>query len=98
MTTRQLKPGSADQEVDPMSTSGFNAVAPTGVRVSDADREAIAARLRHAAGEGRLTLAETDERLAGAYAARFAEDLDTLVRDLPPAADGRSDRGARPAS
>jgi len=54
------------------------------LRASDADREAIAERLRAAAGEGRLTLEEADERLAAAYAARTVAELAPLTADLPP--------------
>jgi Domain of unknown function (DUF1707)/2TM domain len=53
------------------------------LRVSDADRERTAARLRDAAGEGRLDVAELDERLERAYAARTRADLDGLTDDLP---------------
>jgi hypothetical protein len=55
----------------------------TGVRIADADREQVAERLRTAAAEGRLTLAEADERQAAAYAALTADDLRPLVADLP---------------
>src|SRR5579884_2356585 len=54
------------------------------LRVSDAERERVAARLRDAAAEGRLTLAEADERQALAYAARIRDDLAPLTADLPP--------------
>ena len=54
------------------------------LRVSDAERESVAARLRDAAAEGRLTLAEADERQALAYAARIRDDLTPLTADLPP--------------
>ncbi len=53
------------------------------LRVSDADRESVAARIRDAAAEGRLTLAEADERQALAYAARTRDDLHPLTADLP---------------
>jgi hypothetical protein len=53
------------------------------LRVSDAERESVAARLRDAATEGRLTLAEADERQALAYAARTRDDLHPLTADLP---------------
>jgi Domain of unknown function (DUF1707) len=36
---------------------------PPGLRASDADRDRVAEVLRQAAGEGRLTLDELDERL-----------------------------------
>ncbi|HEY2206302.1 MAG TPA: DUF1707 domain-containing protein [Pseudonocardia sp.] len=54
-----------------------------GVLASDAERERIAETLRQAAGEGRLTLAELDERLAAGYAARWRGELPPLVADLP---------------
>lgn len=53
------------------------------VRASDADRERVAAILRGAAGQGLLTLAEVDERLAAVYAATFMADLGPLTADLP---------------
>jgi Domain of unknown function (DUF1707) len=53
------------------------------VRASDADREHVAERLRHAAGEGRLLAEELEERLARALRARTYGELDPLVADLP---------------
>lgn len=53
------------------------------MRVSDADRERVADRLRRAHAEGRLDLLEYDERLASAYAARTEADLAPLTADLP---------------
>ncbi len=53
------------------------------LRVSDADREQAAERLRQAAGDGRITLTELDERLELAYAARTYADLDAVTSDLP---------------
>src|SRR5688572_23218245 len=55
------------------------------LRVSDADREATVVRLRHAGGEGRLTLEELAERVELADAARTRGDLDVLTADLPAA-------------
>ena len=52
-------------------------------RAGDADREAVAERLRMAAGEGRLDLEELDDRLERAYAARTYGQLRVLVADLP---------------
>ena len=52
-------------------------------RAGDADREAVAERLRIAAGEGRIELWELEERLGQAYAARTYGDLAALVADLP---------------
>ncbi len=55
-----------------------------GVRASDADRDAVLTRLARALGEGRLTMAEFDERARFAHAARTHAELAVLVTDLPP--------------
>ncbi|WP_433472909.1 DUF1707 SHOCT-like domain-containing protein [Spirillospora sp. CA-142024] len=55
------------------------------MRAGDADRERVAQVLRDAAGEGRLTLAELDERLDAVYAAKTYADLEPITRDLPAA-------------
>lgn len=65
------------------------------VRVSDAEREQVAARLVAAHGEGRLTLVEYDERVRAAHAAVTGDDLAPLLADLP-GPDPSSGR-ARPA-
>ncbi|HEX4251130.1 MAG TPA: DUF1707 domain-containing protein [Pseudonocardia sp.] len=54
-----------------------------GVRASDAEREQTAEQLHRAAADGRLGLAELDERLAAAYAARLRHELAPLTADLP---------------
>ena len=56
------------------------------LRVSDADRDQVAERLRAAFDEGRLGLAEYDERVRDAYAAVTRADLVPLTADLPAAA------------
>ncbi|WP_345380716.1 DUF1707 domain-containing protein [Pseudonocardia yuanmonensis] len=53
------------------------------IRISDADRERAAARLHTALSEGRITVAELEERLAVVYAARYASDLVPPLADLP---------------
>jgi Domain of unknown function (DUF1707) len=53
------------------------------VRASDADRELVVAAVRQAAGDGRLTLEELDQRLEAAYAAKTYADLEELTEDLP---------------
>jgi hypothetical protein len=54
-------------------------------RASDAEREAVVARLRHAAGEGRLTVEELAERIDAAYDAKTHAELEPLTADLPSA-------------
>jgi len=53
------------------------------MRVSDAERQAAADRLRAFHADGRLDLLEYDNRLAAAYSAVTYGDLDTLFADLP---------------
>ncbi|HTU86194.1 MAG TPA: DUF1707 domain-containing protein [Solirubrobacteraceae bacterium] len=53
------------------------------LRASDADREQVAERLRHATGEGRLSPDELEERLEAVFAARTYGELDVIVADLP---------------
>src|SRR3954464_8034718 len=53
------------------------------LRASDADRERVAAALREHCAVGRLTMAELDERLGQAYAARTFGELAGVTRDLP---------------
>lgn len=54
-----------------------------GLRASDADRETVAERLRHAAAEGRILTEELEHRLTAAFSARTYGELDQLVDDLP---------------
>ncbi|MFV2115020.1 DUF1707 domain-containing protein [Micromonospora sp. LOL_025] len=68
-----------------------------GMRAADADRQAVAERLRVAVDEGRLDLHEYDERLQRAYASRTYGELDALVVDLPAsAAPAASELATRP--
>lgn len=55
------------------------------LRASDADREHVAERLRHAATEGRLLTEELEHRLATAFSAKTYAELDPLLADLPDA-------------
>lgn len=40
-------------------------------------------RVQHASAEGRLTLAETEERIGAVYAAKYLDELETVTADLP---------------
>ncbi|BBH70442.1 hypothetical protein ACTI_71270 [Actinoplanes sp. OR16] len=53
------------------------------MRVSDADRETIVARLNQATAEGRLSIEEFSERTRQAYACRTWGELSRVVWDLP---------------
>jgi hypothetical protein len=56
------------------------------LRVSDAERNQVVERLNHAVSEGRLSLAEFEDRLGGVLAARTRSDLAPFTADLPEAA------------
>jgi hypothetical protein len=80
---------------------------PQDLRASDADREAAAARIRTAAGEGRLDSDELDARLSAVYGARWCSELSRLTADVTPPApvapsvvvhDDRSPNGLAVAS
>lgn len=53
------------------------------VRVSDAERESVAAQLREHYAQGRLTLDELNERLDRAFASKTRSDLNAVTSDLP---------------
>jgi hypothetical protein len=54
------------------------------LRASDADREAVAERLRVASVDGRIDSEELEQRLSAVYSARWVADLDRLVADVSP--------------
>ncbi len=55
------------------------------VRASDAEREQAVALLQRSFADGRLALAEFEERVGAAYAARTRAQLRDLTTDLPAA-------------
>jgi len=56
---------------------------PTGsIRVGHRERDAVASVLQEAAADGRLSMAELDDRLEVALQAKTYADLDRLVADL----------------
>src|ERR1700761_3256505 len=61
---------------------------PQNLRASDADRERVAEVLREAAGDGRLTMDELDERLDAVYAAKPYAELEPITHDLPATGEG----------
>jgi hypothetical protein len=67
------------------------------LRASHADRDHVVEQLRVAAGDGRLSAEELDERLELALSARTHAELVPLTADLPAAADAASASLAPPA-
>jgi len=83
-------------EVSPLG-HGDEVASPGELRASHEDRDRVAELLRVAAGDGRLTAEELDERLEGALTARTYAELAELSRDLPAAPGLAADAvGLRP--
>ena len=53
------------------------------MRASNSEREATVEILQAAVGEGRITMAEFEERVQAAYAATTRRELNALTDDLP---------------
>jgi hypothetical protein len=53
------------------------------IRISDADRDQVTARLREHFAEGRLTSEELDERVSATLNAKTFGDLRGILADLP---------------
>jgi hypothetical protein len=60
------------------------------LRASHTDRDRVVDILSAAAGDGRLTSEELDERVGAALCARTQDELTALTADLPIVADGGS--------
>jgi hypothetical protein len=71
-------------EISPLGHDG-EAAPPAQLRASHEDRDRVVELLRVAAGDGRLTAEELDERLEMALTARTYGQLAALVKDLPAA-------------
>jgi hypothetical protein len=56
------------------------------IRISDADRERVTARLREHFAEGRLSSEELEERISAALSAKTFGELRQTMADLPDAA------------
>jgi hypothetical protein len=66
----------------PTPGHGDEVASPDYLRASHEDRDQVAELLRIAAGEGRLTAEELDERLEKALTARTYGELEALSKDL----------------
>jgi DUF1707 SHOCT-like domain len=92
-TGRVERPTSAIRVTDADRETGRGG-RPTGpVRVADADRERVVELLRVHAAAGRLDADELEERSERAYSAKYADELDAVLDELPPERAGaRADR------
>lgn len=75
----------ADESVPEGSADPGQAVTRGELRASHEDRDRVVELLRVAAGDGRLTAEELDERVEAALTARTYNELASLVTDLPGA-------------
>jgi hypothetical protein len=64
-------------------------IAPSRIRIGEAERERVIDQLADHHAAGRLTLEEFEDRMASAWTARTGADLAVLVEDLPGAAPPR---------
>ena len=78
--------GSMTDEAPPPQR-GAELASPAGLRASHGDRDRVVELLRMAAGDGRLTAEELDERLEAALTARTYGELAALTTDLPAVPD-----------
>jgi hypothetical protein len=81
-----MPPATGRRTIESATTTeevSMSAERSSGIRIGDRERERVARILRAAVGEGLLTLEESDERQAAAYAARYREELPPLTADLP---------------
>jgi hypothetical protein len=70
---------------------------PAGkIRIGDRERDAVVAVLQKAAEDGRLSMAELEDRLEAALQAKTYADLDPLVADLPGELPSRMLSSSRP--
>lgn len=61
----------------------------TGTRASDAERDRIVRELSRHLGDGRIDLAEYDQRVAHVYRTTTREELTGVLADLPTPAPAR---------
>jgi hypothetical protein len=81
-----------DERLDAPEPVRVGANRDPDVRVSQAERDEVAAALARHYADGRLSVGEYEERVAAALDARTGRDLDPLLADLPaeaPAAPAR---------
>jgi hypothetical protein len=76
-----------DADPPPVPGPASRAAPRAAQRASDADRDAVAEKLRVAATEGRIDLSELEERLGQLNRAKTYGELGALLADLPAGAD-----------
>ena len=72
-------------------------VRPEDLRVSDAERQSVADRLRVAQEVGQLDIHEFDERVQSVWAARTRGELERVTADLPTPPQAATASARRPS-
>ena len=88
MSPQRNYAGGTDPRTGPYRTRGFSPLfrglySDQHLRVSDAERQAVADRLAEHFTDGRLDQAEFDDRVGRAMSAKTRADLNGLFSDLP---------------
>ncbi|MFI9366251.1 DUF1707 domain-containing protein [Kitasatospora sp. NPDC053057] len=82
-------------EISPAGSRSGHSTQPA-LRASHADRDQAVAALSIAAGDGRLTAEELDQRVEAALSARTLGELTDLTADLPPVPAATGGAGPEP--
>jgi len=83
--------------MDPTDDTGPREHRSRRVRIGDAEREEVLNALQEHLAAGRLDVDEYEQRAERVVAARYAEDLQEVLTDLPPtAAQQERRRATRP--
>jgi hypothetical protein len=70
--------------MDPTESSASGRDRDKRVRIGDAERDEVLNALQEHLSAGRLDVNEYEQRAERVVAARYAEDLDEVLADLPP--------------
>lgn len=86
---QRRRPAIVTRVQDPSNRGSFRPDVPARrqphLRASDADRNDVIEALQEAAGQGRLTLDELDQRIEVAFNAKTVAELEPLTADIPAA-------------
>jgi hypothetical protein len=82
--------------MDPIDNTGRRGDDSRRVRIGDAEREEVLNALQEHLAAGRVDVDEYEQRAERVVAARFAEDLEEVLADLPPTEAEQHRRAQRP--
>jgi len=85
------------ERADPATTPAGGGSHAIRLRAGDAERHQTASVLQDALSKGQLSLAEFEERTAGAWSAVYRDELETLTADLVKRPDSAAEPGTADA-